>query len=457
MNEIEVFKSKEDTVAAAPPGWETGAPRDEIRPSFAFKPDGGSDGNGSFIIVTDLRDGLDGYWTKAFPITGGKHYHFHALYRAKHVAVPRRSIVAKIDWQDANSNAVIDDQPTVSGYLGGRTDLAQTEHPIMKETDGAGWTEISGIYWAPSLASQAVVELHLQWARNAEVEWSQISITAVASPPSRRVRLAAVHFKPNGSTPEENCKQYEPLIQEAARQCADLVVLGETITYYGKNSTMAEVAEPIPGPTTEYFGRLALHHNLHIVVGLVERTGNLIYNSAVLIGPDGGIIGTYRKVALPRNEIKAGIAPGAEYPVFQTRFGRVGMMICYDGFFPEVARELTNNGAEVIAWPVWGCNPLLAAARSCENHVYLVSSTYEDISSNWMVSAVFDHEGKTIAQASDWGTVAVADVDLEARTRWISLGDFKSELPRHRPITVGEDRSLATKSTKITKDALNLN
>ena len=70
------------------------------------------------------------------------------------------------------------------------------------------------------------------------------------------------------------------------------------------------------------------------------------------------------------------------------------MMVCYDGFFPEVARELTNRGAEVIAWPVWGCNPLLARARACENHVYLVSSTYEDVSRNWMISAVYDHDGE---------------------------------------------------------------
>ena len=79
--------------------------------------------------------------------------------------------------------------------------------------------------------------------------------------------------------------------------------------------------------------------------------------------------------------------PGKEYPVFDTRFGKVGMMVCYDGFFPEVARELTNRGAEVIAWPVWGCNPMLASARACENHVYMVSSTYEDVSRNWMITA----------------------------------------------------------------------
>ena len=60
--------------------------------------------------------------------------------------------------------------------------------------------------------------------------------------------------------------------------------------------------------------------------------------------------------------------------------------------------QFAQRGAEVIAWPVWGCNPLLAAARACENHVYLVSSTYEDISQNWMLSAIWDHAGRPAAR-----------------------------------------------------------
>jgi len=415
-------------------GWTHSGPREEAVPAFAFEPASGPNGSAVLKTTSDHRRGLHGWWEKTVPVEGGQYYRFTAQRKALHVQFPRQAAVARVFWKDAEGKAAVHDFNATTTYREGEKPVSEPEYPADGDEQQEAWTLVSGVFRAPPNATQARIELSFRWPADATVEWSEVRLDAIEPPKSRKVRLATVHFAPAaGKSNDEKCRQFAPLIAKAAEQKADLIVLPETLTYFNAGRSIGECSEPIPGPSTEYFGTLAKQHDLYIVAGLVERDAHRVFNVAVLIGPDGNVVGKYRKMALPRTEIDAGVEPGDDYPVFETRFGKVGMMVCYDGFYPEVARELSNRGAEVIAFPVWGCNPLLAAARACENHVYVVSSTYSDIRSNWMITAIYGRDGRVVAQAADWGDVVITEVDLGQPSIWHSLGDFHAEILRHRP------------------------
>src|SRR4051794_28103240 len=211
--------------SSAPHGWAPPPPPPELAPDFAIDKAAGPGGGPCLLIKSDAREGLDGAWTRSFPVEGGKCYRFSALYRAEGVAVPRRSVIVKLDWRSADGKAVKLDEPTVSNVLRSMARMAETEFPATGATRADGWTEVSTIYHVPSAAAKAVVGLHLQWAPNATVRWGDVKLEPTDAPPKRTVRLATAHFRPRGGSSNrtmlDNCKMYEPLTADAAKQHAD--------------------------------------------------------------------------------------------------------------------------------------------------------------------------------------------------------------------------------------------
>jgi predicted amidohydrolase len=199
------------------------------------------------------------------------------------------------------------------------------------------------------------------------------------------------------------------------------------MTLVGTNLNYISASESVPGRTTAFLGAIARKYRLYIVAGILERSGDTVFNTAVLLDRSGNLAGKYRKVSLPQEEIDGGITPGNSFPVFETDFGTIGLMICWDVTFPEPARSLAQKGAEIIFMPIWGGDLNLTKARAIENQVYLVSSTYD------MITAVFDQEGKVMKEATNDDPVIVADIDLNKQKLWPWIGDLKSRIFREIP------------------------
>ena len=251
------------------------------------------------------------------------------------------------------------------------------------------------------------------------------------------MRISALQYAPAYLDVERNLSRVQALTSDLA---TDLLVLPELFAtgyFFRSEDDLASVAEEIPnGHTSQWLRALAAERNATVVAGLPERRGNRIYNSAVLVRPDSSYA-VYRKTHLFYEE-KTLFTPGdAGFKVHRTtsadgvEYG-VGMMICFDWYYPEAARSLALAGADVIAHPsnlVRKDCPRAMPIRALENHVFTVTSNRTGSESNGREELTFigqsllcDPDGEVIAAADrDEETVLTVDVDLEyARDRQIT-------------------------------------
>jgi predicted amidohydrolase len=189
------------------------------------------------------------------------------------------------------------------------------------------------------------------------------------------MRIGYFQFAPRFGQPEHNLSAILAAVEGAE---ADLIVAPELALsgyLFTRPQEVGEMAEQIPGPATEKLTLAAARADCHLVVGLAERSGDRLFNSAVLVGPKG-VVGVYRKVHLFHEE-KLYFSPGdAGFPLFEINGVKVGLLVCFDHIFPEAARTLALQGAQVICHPSNLVLPeygqLTTRVRAIENRVFWV-------------------------------------------------------------------------------------
>jgi len=384
--------------------WRTWSQRDEISPKFWVDEKVFLKGKSSLAISGGGNPAANGRWEKIVSgIKGEKSYRLTAHYQAKDVAYERQHVIVRLDWLNSKGNRV--EQPD---YL--------TE--LTKERE---WKRTEGTFQSPKNARAVRIELTLAWSPKGTVWWDNIRLAEVSQPKGRKVTIATVFCRPRGSkSSRENIRQFCEMLELAAKDHPDIVCLPEAMNMVGTRLSYVEAAEPIPGPSTKALGEVAKRFRFYVVAGLLERDGSNVFNTAVLIGRDGTLVGKYRKVYLPREEVEGGGTPGDSFPVFETDFGAIGMMICWDVQYVDPARALASQGADAIFLPIWGGNLTLAKARAIENQVYLVTSGYD------MPTFIINPVGDVLAQASKEKPIVSETVDLDRRIKQPWLGDMKA-------------------------------
>ena len=261
--------------------------------------------------------------------------------------------------------------------------------------------------------------------------------------------VAAVQMN-SGPDKAANVEAATRWIREAHRRGAALVGLPETFAWMGPEAERAGAAEPLDGSTLTRMAALARELKIHLLAGSILETGpadGRLYNTSVLLGPDGERRAVYRKIHLFDVELNdgatyresAGVAPGSELVAASADFATVGLSVCYDLRFPELYRGLSGRGADLLAVPAaftlatgkdhW---EVLLRARAIENQSYVLAPAQVGQHPGKRVTygnaMVVDPWGLVVSRASEGEGLALASFDPQL------LNDVRRRLPalRHR-------------------------
>ena len=235
----------------------------------------------------------------------------------------------------------------------------------------------------------------------------------------REITVAVAQMKPKLGEAEDNLVKMSDMIAKiAAAQKVDLIVFPELVTSGNElGLRFTDVAQRVPGPTVNLIAKRANEYGVYVAFGMVtkERVESVLYNSAIMIGPEGDLVDMYNKVHL-RGEERMAFREGFKLPVIETEIGSVGLMIGYDLAFPEVARSLVLDGAEIICVLAnWEASAIdewktYLRARAYENSVFMVGANRvgED------VTLTFGGESMIVGPRGEIHATMASETDAES-------------------------------------------
>jgi predicted amidohydrolase len=373
-------------------------------------------------LESNGSEGCYGGWELRFPVeaAAGDELHFELHADAHDIARGVDALLAEAFWHDAGG-ALCDWDPVF--FAGGNP---RPSYAVRLR--------------CPAGATELRVRCGLRWSPTGRVRWHGWRLYPVAKAPPRLLRLGVASARPERWVDRwANRDHYLAQCHRAGEAGLGLVCLPELILTMGMPhkgpQDVVDAALPVPGAWLEPFRDVARRHRLGICFSAYERAGErgeIVYNTAVLLGQDGELIGTYRKVHLALAEARNGVAAGHELPVHDFHGVGVGMLICMDSAPLEGSRILARKGAEVMLMPIagdfrasawlprderghsWDAErwKLVQRAHAFDNHLYTAVARNHSAGSS--VTAPW---GEFLAYDDGTRGLVWADVDLNDRRR----------------------------------------
>jgi len=218
----------------------------------------------------------------------------------------------------------------------------------------------------------------------------------------------------DGPSVEANLEKASNLLARACSGRPDIVCLPEVFATRGVAYERADtVAQPVPGPITDTVAAFARRYSTYIICPLLEARRGSLHNSAVLLDRQGQVAGVYEKIhpvpGADGSTLERGLDSGPGPKVFDTDFGRIGILICFDINWAEEWAALKRMGAEIVFWPSAYEGGLPLQSRALDHHYVVVSST------TMYHSRMIDITGRVLAETGTYNDIAEGEIDLEKR------------------------------------------